>query len=113
MIPSEYVTIVITVPETHADVVREAMGEAGAGQIGNYTHGSFSVKRIARFKPNDRANPFIGAAGVLEEVPEERIETVCSREKLEGVLVAIKRAHPYEETVIDIYPVYQMGIKKQ
>ena len=34
---SDYVTIVITVPETHADEVREAMGRAGAGKVGDYS----------------------------------------------------------------------------
>ncbi|MEI8329976.1 MAG: hypothetical protein WCG14_08335 [Chlamydiia bacterium] len=33
---SDYVTIVITVPETHPDMVREAMGRAGAGKVGDY-----------------------------------------------------------------------------
>lgn len=109
---SEYVTIVVTVPESHADVVREAMGRAGAGKIGNYSRCSFSVKGIGRFMPNKRSHPYLGQEGVLEEVAEERIETVCSLAVLEHVLEEIKRAHPYEETVIDIYPVYEIGRKK-
>lgn len=109
---SEFVTIVTTVPETHADRVREAMGKAGAGKVGNYSYGSFSLKGIGRFKPLKGSNPFLGKEGVLEEVLEERIETVCSRAILSEVLEAIKKAHPYEETVIDIYPVYEIGRKK-
>ena len=109
---SEYVTIVTTVPESHADKVREAMGRAGAGEVGNYSFCSFSVKGIGRFRPGTGASPFLGKEGVLETVQEERIETVCRKEKLEDVLEAIKEAHPYEETVIDIYPVYKMGRKK-
>ncbi len=62
--------------------------------------------------PHKGSNPHIGQEGVLEEVVEERIETVCSRAVLAPVLEAIKKAHPYEETVIDIYPVYEMGRKK-
>lgn len=46
---SDYVTIVITVPETHADVVREAMGRAGAGKVGDYSYCSYSVKGIDCF----------------------------------------------------------------
>jgi hypothetical protein len=109
---SNYVTIVITVPETHADAIREAMGHAGAGQVGDYSYCSYSVKGIGRFMPHKGATPYLGKEGVLEKVVEERIETVCSREKLEHVLEAIKKAHPYEETVIDIYPVYEIGRKK-
>lgn len=109
---SEYVTIAFTVPESHAQIVREAMGKAGAGSIGNYSHCSFSIKGIGRFKPNQYASPFLGEKNILEEVKEERIESVCKTEILEHVLEEIKKAHPYEEMVIDIYPVYEIGRKK-
>ena len=71
---SKNVKIVVFVPETHTDIVREAMGEAGAGVIGNYTFCTFSFKGIGRFKPEKGANPHIGKVGKLEEVVEERIE---------------------------------------
>lgn len=109
---SEYVTIVVTVPETHADIVRDAMDRAGAGQIGDYTHCSFSVKGISRYKPLKGSHPYLGHEGVLEEVIEERIETISPRSILELVLAEIKKVHPYEETVIDIYPIYEIGRKK-
>lgn len=109
---SDYVTIATTVPETHAEIVREAMAQAGAGKVGDYSHCSFSIKGIGRFMPNKGSHPYLGKQGVLEEVVEERIETVCRRAILEHVLEEIKKAHPYEETVIDIYPVYEAGRKK-
>lgn len=109
---SDYVTIVVTVPETHANEVREAMGRAGAGKVGDYSYCSYSLKGIGRFMPNKGSKPHLGKVGVLEEVVEERIETVCNRSILENVLEEIKKAHPYEETVIDIYPVYEIGRKK-
>lgn len=91
-------------PETHTDIVREAMGKAGAGVIGNYSFCSFSTKGIGRFKPEPGADPHIGQVGKFEEVAEERIETVCSREKLHAVIQAIKEVHPYDEVALDIYP---------
>lgn len=57
---SDYVTIVITVPETHANAVREAMGKGGAGKVGSYSYCSYSVKGIGRFMPNKGSDPFIG-----------------------------------------------------
>ena len=98
------VKIVVFVPESHADIVREAVGEAGAGKIGNYTHCSFSSKGIGRFTPEQGANPAIGEIGKLEPVQEERIEFVCDRNLIKGVLSAIKKVHPYEEVALDIYP---------
>ncbi len=110
---SNYFTIVVIVPETHADILREAMAQAGAGETPHYSHGSFSIKGTSRFMPKKGARPFIGQIDVPETVVEERIETICSRECLERVIAAIKKAHPYEETVIDIFPVYDIGIKKR
>jgi len=109
---SEYVTIVVTVPTSHADLIRDVLGRSGAGRVGNYSYCSFSVKGVGRFLPEGGARPFIGNEGALETVMEERIETVCAKECLESVIEELKKAHPYEETVIDIYPVYQIGIKK-
>ncbi len=97
--------IVVYVPETHAEKLREAMGNAGAGEIGNYLHCSFTLKGVGRFKPNEGANPTIGEVGKFEEVEEDRIETVCSEEKLRDVLKAIKDNHPYEEPATDVYPI--------
>jgi hypothetical protein len=109
---SNYVTIVITVPESHAEAIRIAMGRAGAGKVGNYSYCSYSGKGIGRFMPHKGSNPHLGKEDLLEEVVEERIETVCSKDILEHVLEEIKKAHPYEETVIDIYPVYEIGRKR-
>ncbi|MCX6758522.1 MAG: hypothetical protein NTX14_02340 [Candidatus Nealsonbacteria bacterium] len=101
---SNNVKIVIFVPESHADAVRLALAEAGAGKIGNYTHCSFSSKGVGRFKPGAGAHPAIGEAGRLESVPEDRIEVVCGRDILAKVVAAVKIVHPYEEVALDIYP---------
>jgi hypothetical protein len=103
MTSSNNVKIVVFVPESHADIVREAMSAAGAGKIGNYTHCSFSIKGIGRFKPEDGAQPAIGSVGTLEAVLEERIEVVCERTLLNDVIGAIKKVHPYEEIAFDVY----------
>lgn len=99
------VRLVVFVPTTHADQVRQAMGKAGAGQIGDYTFCSFSVTGTGRFKPGVNANPAVGEVGKINEVTEERIEVVCAKDKVTAVIAAIKGAQPYEEVVIDIYPV--------
>ena len=101
---SQNVKIVVFVPKTHCDIVRKAMGDSGAGEIGNYTHCTFSSNGIGCFKPAEGANPFIGQVGKPESVEEERIETICSRNKLKDVVSAIKSVHPYEEIAFDIYP---------
>lgn len=108
---SNYVTIVFTTPESHADALREAMWRAGAGKVGRYSCCSFSLKGISHFIPHLGSNPYIGTIDQMETMVEERIETVCDRAILPHVLEEIKKAHPYEDTVIDIYPIYEAGRK--
>ncbi|MFA5829037.1 MAG: hypothetical protein WC843_00870 [Candidatus Gracilibacteria bacterium] len=100
----KFVKIVVFTPLTHADQIREALAKAWAGQIGNYDSCSFSSRGIGRFRPLKGAKPFIGEMEKLEEVEEERIEVICSKENLEATLAAVKEAHPYEEPAIDIIP---------
>jgi hypothetical protein len=109
---SPYVTLVVIVPESHADLIRETLARSGAGRTEHYSYGSFSVKGISRFKPEEGSNPHIGSQGRIETVVEERIETICRIDILNNVIEAVKKAHPYEETIIDIYPIYEIGVKK-
>lgn len=98
------IKLVVFVPISHADVVRQALGEAGAGKIGNYDFCSFSSRGIGRFHGNEKSNPTIGKAGEYEEVEEERIEVVVPREILKEVVGKMKAVHPYEEVAFDTYP---------
>ncbi|MEK7120774.1 MAG: Nif3-like dinuclear metal center hexameric protein, partial [Patescibacteria group bacterium] len=88
---------------THADAVRQALGEAGGGKIGNYDLCSFSSRGTGRFRGNENANPSIGEAGKYEAVEEERIEAIVPREILKEAIEKVKGVHPYEEVAFDIY----------
>lgn len=109
---ADFVLLVVTVPKTHADQVRRALGDAGAGQIGDYTHCSYSNEGIGRFFSKEGANPFLGSTGTLEEVIEERIETFCPKDLVDFVLEEVYKVHPYEEPMVYVYPMYQVPRKK-
>lgn len=100
--------IAVYTPLSHAEKIREALAKSGAGKIGKYDCCSFSVKGFGRYRPLKGAKPFIGKVDKVEKVPEERIETVCPKKILKKVLAAIKKAHPYQEPAIDIYPLIDM-----
>lgn len=95
--------IVTYVPVHDADAVRNAIAEAGGGILGKYTHCTFSIKGIGRFKPEAGANPHIGTVGIVESVEEDRIEVTCDVEVVNAVILAIKKVHPYEEVALDVY----------
>lgn len=100
---SKNVKLVVFVPLTYADVVRQALGEAGAGRIGNYDFCSFSSRGTGRFRGNELSNPVMGEAGKYEAAEEERIEVLVPREALKEVIEKMKSVHPYEEVAFDVY----------
>lgn len=104
--------IVVYVPQSHLDVVREAMCAAGAGHIGSYSHCTFHTAGEGAFLPQEGTSPYIGTEGILEKTPEVRLETIAPEGKVEKILEAIKAVHPYEEVAYDIYPVEQKGKKE-
>lgn len=98
------VKIFVTIPIENVNQVREAVCNAGAGIIGEYTFCTSSTKSIGTFIPSENANPHIGERNKLEFVEEEKLEFVCDIEKVKNVIQALRKSHPYEEPVIDIIP---------
>ncbi|MGI5129721.1 Nif3-like dinuclear metal center hexameric protein [Pseudonocardia sp. CA-107938] len=82
--------------------VHEALADAGAGRIGDYSHASFASAGTGQFKPLTGANPAIGEVGRLERVAETRLEMVLPRHRRSAVVAALRAAHPYEEPAFDV-----------
>jgi dinuclear metal center YbgI/SA1388 family protein len=85
------------VPHSHQKDLTEALWEAGAGNIGNYSHCSFSTEGTGTYMPNEEANPYQGVKNQLETAPEQRVEVIFPQHLQYAVLTAMKAAHPYEE----------------
>ncbi|MCX6121774.1 MAG: Nif3-like dinuclear metal center hexameric protein [Ignavibacteriales bacterium] len=94
--------IVVFVPEGHVERVRNAMTQAGAGVIGNYSSCSFGTKGTGTFNGSAASIPFLGKRGNLESVEETRLEMIASRAIVSDVVAAVKAVHPYEEPAYDI-----------
>jgi len=100
--------LAVFVPTDAFTTVREALADAGAGQIGDYEACAFSVAGTGFFKPGADTNPHIGAAGGgVESAEERKLEVEVARWSLGRVLAALNEAHPYEEVAYDLYPVLQ------
>lgn len=97
--------MVIYVPESHAEAVLAAIGDAGAGRIGNYSHCAFTSPGQGRFTPLPGSDPFIGSVGTGEQVAEVRVECVVEEGVLDDVVRALRSAHPYEEPAFMSWPV--------
>ncbi|WP_235001596.1 Nif3-like dinuclear metal center hexameric protein [Halobacillus sp. Marseille-P3879] len=108
----ELLKLAVYVPHTHTEQVRNAISEAGAGHIGDYSHCTYQVNGEGTFKPLEGSDPYIGNTGELEKVEEKRIETILSKSILPQVLDAMIKAHPYEEAAYDLYPLLNDGAPK-
>lgn len=100
----DYYKLAVFVPQSHYNQVRKALGDAGAGWIGNYSHCTFSSPGIGTFLPQAGASPWLGEVGRLEEVEEYKLETLVPGHRLADVLAAMRAAHPYEEIAYDLLP---------
>ncbi|UNC92982.1 Nif3-like dinuclear metal center hexameric protein [Candidatus Contubernalis alkaliaceticus] len=101
--------IVVFVPKGYENGVREALAEAKAGWIGNYSHCTFNLEGVGTFKPLEGTNPFIGQQGKIETVSEFRLETIVAEENLNKALSSMIKAHPYEEAAYDVYSLKNKG----
>lgn len=95
--------LVTFVPAAQAETVRNALFDAGAGQIGNYDSCSFDISGSGTFRAGEDAHPYAGSIGEYHTEPEVRIETVVPAYKKSAVLRALLSAHPYEEPAYDFY----------
>lgn len=94
--------IFVMCPKENTDELIEAMAEAGAGVIENYSHTAFITPGFGNWKSEEGSNPTIGAVGKMSREPENKIEMVCPEEKLDKMIEAVKRVHPYETPEIDV-----------
>ena len=90
------------VPENAVDIVKQALFDAGAGQIGNYDSCSWQVLGAGQFRALEDSSPAIGEMGKIETVSEYRVEMVCEDEIIKNVIETLRQSHPYEEPAYDV-----------
>ncbi len=94
--------LIVHTPINSAKKVREALFEAGAGNIGNYSNCSFNTTGEGTFKGNEKSNPTIGEKESLENISEIKIEVIFPLHKKAEVLAKMLSVHPYEEVSYEI-----------
>lgn len=97
--------LVVFVPETHLESLKEALFGAGAGGVGDYDRCSWQVLGEGQFRPLVGSSPFVGSAGQRQKVAEYRLELAVADETIEPVVRALYAAHPYEEPAFDCWRV--------
>jgi len=96
--------LVVFVPKSHADELRNVLFETGAGHIGNYDSCSFNLDGRGSFRGGENTRPFSGKKGKLNYEEEVRIETIFLKHQQFELIKKLIEIHPYEEPAYDIYP---------
>jgi len=96
--------LVTFVPDNHSDQVRNALFNAGAGEIGSYNSCSYNVDGFGTFKATDDSNPYVGEKGNIHREQEIRIEVILPQFLTNQVIAALIKSHPYEEPAFDLIP---------
>lgn len=97
--------LVFYVPQTHLEVVKEAVFCAGAGRMAGYDQCCFQTLGTGQFQPLEGSSPFEGQVGTLAQVPEWRVELVVDEAHAAQALQALLDSHPYEVPAYHLIPV--------
>lgn len=90
------------VPDSHVEIVKNAIFNAGGGKIGEYSHCAWQVLGQGQFKPLAGSSPYSGTIDSLKTVPEWRVELVVADDLIMDTVHAMKSAHPYEVPAYDV-----------
>ena len=110
MEPFAYCKLEIFLPASHLEAMRQALLEVDAGHIGLYD-GCLSWSPVTScWRPLPGSDPYQGREGVFSVEPELKLEVTCRTDRLDETLAAVRRAHPYEEPVINAIPLLRTGL---
>jgi len=101
--------LVVFVPDSHLEQLKQALFNAGAGRQGNYSDCCWQILGQGQFRPLEGSRPALGERGNLEEVAEWRLETLVAAEDWPAVREALRRAHPYESPAFDLIGLLESG----
>jgi len=102
--------LVVFVPKESAEKVAEALFNKGAGIIGEYEKCSFHLSGTGTFLGSEKSNPKLGEKKIFEKVDEIRLEVLVDSWKINEVISAIKKVHPYEQPAFDVYVIKNQNV---
>ncbi|MCH7705403.1 MAG: Nif3-like dinuclear metal center hexameric protein [Planctomycetes bacterium] len=103
--------VVVFVPPDEVERVANAMFDAGAGHIGDYSRCSYRLAGHGTFLGGEATNPAVGTRGKMERIDEIRLEAIVSRSDVPAVEAAILQSHSYEEPAFDVYRLYACPLR--
>ena len=88
--------ITFYVPDTHLELVKNALFAKGAGKIGPYDQCAWQTAGEGQYRPLENSHPYQGTPHKVETVKEYLVEMVCGDQLIHDVLAELITVHPYE-----------------
>ncbi|MDR0931925.1 MAG: divalent cation tolerance protein CutA [Victivallales bacterium] len=101
----EYYKLELYIPVEYAEKMKKALAAVGAGQLGNYDSCIWECAGVGQFRPLPGSEPFLGKAGKIEQVQENKLEMIVRGDRLDAVISSIRSTHPYETPAFQFWPV--------
>ncbi|BBA17107.1 Nif3-like dinuclear metal center hexameric protein [Blattabacterium cuenoti] len=95
--------LITYVPVDYAEKVRNALFDAGAGNVSDYSHCSYNFDGYGSYMGNKKTKPFFGKKEVFHIEKETCIGVLFPDFKLDIIKKALFQNHPYEEVAYEIY----------
>jgi len=93
------------VPESHVEIVKNAVFEQGAGKIGHYDYCCWQTLGTGQYRPLEQSNAFKGTVNTVSREPEYLVEMVCEDTVIDKVIDTLLKVHPYETPAFQAWSV--------
>ncbi len=90
------------VPKSEAEVLRTALFNAGAGNVGNYSNCSFNTDGMGTYQGNEASNPSLGEKGKTHQEEETQISVIFAKHLESKVIKTLVNTHSYEEVAYEV-----------
>lgn len=97
--------LIFYIPESHLEIVKNALFQQGAGKIGNYDHCCWQTKGEGQYRPLENSNPFLGEKNQIARESEYKVEIICEDHLVDAVINALLENHPYETPAFSLWPI--------
>ena len=100
----EFYLICFYVPESHLEIVKEALFQQGAGHFGTYDKACWQTQGQGQFRPLEGAHPHIGQPNEFTQIVEYKVEIICATQNLKACIAALRLSHPYDVPAYQAIP---------
>ena len=100
----------IFIPQTHFQKLQAALQQVDAGHIGNYDSCLSYSEVTGTWRPLEGTHPYSGEQGKVSAELEYKVDVTIRAAQLDETLAAVRAVHPYEEPVINVIPLYAVGL---